>query len=313
MKKIKNRFGLITVMMAVMLVFCMAGCSEVSVADKDAVAESGYNRGDAVYGYGEEAPAETIASSTADKSRNETNQKLIRTVRIEAQTQEMDTLLAQMDAKISYLGGYVESKNIRNGSTSTTKSIRTASLSIRIPAERMDEFLTHITGQSNIISMSENVEDVTLRYVATQSRITALEVEQQRLLELLEKAENMSDLLEIETRLTDVRTELEEVVSQLQLYDNLVDYGTLDLTITEVKEFEVVVEELTVWQRIGNGLSENWQGMCDGFVELFILLVVSLPFLIPVGVIAIGVILTIKICSKKGKKAVEKKQQNPPQ
>lgn len=78
--------------------------------------------------------------------------------------------------------------------------------------------------------------------MAITSRITALETEESRLLELLAAAANMSDLLEIESRLTEVRTELEKVKSQLRIYENQVSYGTIYLTVSEVKEYTVVEE-----------------------------------------------------------------------
>jgi hypothetical protein len=77
-------------------------------------------------------------------------------------------------------------------------------------------------------------------------------------LELLAKAEDMKDLLMIEERLTNVRAELEEVTSQLRVFDNKVDYGTVQLNITEVQVYTVVEDE-TIWQRIGTGLKENWK------------------------------------------------------
>ena len=66
-------------------------------------------------------------------------------------------------------------------------------------------------------------ENVTLQYVSTESRVKALETEQTRLLELLENAETMEDLLTIEARLTDVRWELENYASQLRVLDNQVN------------------------------------------------------------------------------------------
>jgi hypothetical protein len=157
-----------------------------------------------------------------------------------------------------------------------------------------------------VISSQESADDITLTYVATQSRVKALEVEQERLLELLAKAENMSDLLQIEERLTKVRTELEEVASRLRLYDNLVDYATVKLHVSQVQVFTVVEEE-TVWQRIGSGLSENWKSLCEGAEEVFVFLVTSLPYLIPLGVAAGITALVVSLTTRKTRR--EKKTQ----
>ena len=75
--------------------------------------------------------------------------------------------------------------------------------------------------------------------LATQTRRAgkkALETEQDRLLELMEQAETTEDLLAIESRLTDVRYQLESAASQLKLYDSLVSYSTVYLTVEEVQK-----------------------------------------------------------------------------
>ena len=230
-----------------------------------------------------------------------TGQKLVRTMQIEAETNDMDALLSELDGRIRELGGYVENKSMRNGSSTSTRQYRYADLTIRIPADRLDEFMTHINGQTNVISYRENADDITLRYVATQSRVTALETEQQRLLELLAKAEDMSDLLMIEERLTNVRTELEEVTSQMRIYDNMVDYGTVELNITEVQVYTVVEEE-TVWQKIGSGLSESWLNLCEGAESVFVFVIVSLPYLIPIGAAVAVTVVAVKLATRKTKK-----------
>lgn len=304
--------------MAIVLVLCLAGCSAQSAdsyrneSSYSGSAEKGESYG-GLYDTSMEAPAETKpGSEPKDESAAVQQQKLVRTMRMTAQTQDMDPLLSTLEGKISALGGYVQNKSIYNGTVTATRRTRTAELTIRVPADKLDEFVAHVSGQSNVVSINEDVEDITLSYVATESRITALETEQQRLLELLEKAENMSDLLQIEARLTDVRTQLEEVTSLLRVFDNKVNYGTLYLSVTEVKEYTEVVEELTVWQRIGNGLADNWDRLCTMITELFVLFVVSLPFLIPVGVAGLAVFLLIKLYDKKHPKQPKEAPKEPP-
>lgn len=287
-------------LLAALLLIAFTGCSAES-------SETFYSKGEAesryevsnglVLGDAMEAPSQSAGGTTPTVQ----NQKLVRTMRIQAQTQDMDPLLAQLESKIQQLGGYVESKNVYNGVSTASRTTRNAELVIRVPADSLDEFAEHIRGQSNVVSLNETVDDITLRYVAVESRITALETEQQRLLELLEKAENMSDLLQIEARLTEVRTELEQMVSQMRIYDNLVDYGTLNLSITEVREYTEPEVEKTVWQRIGIGLSDSWSGLVTVATDLFVFLVSSLPVLIPLGAIAFGVIWVIRKKTKKGK------------
>lgn len=230
------------------------------------------------------------------------SQKLIRKIRMEAETEDLDTLLGAVKERIAELEGYVEAENIYNGSEyGNSRRYRYANLTIRIPADKLDSFVEHVSGNANIVSSEETVDDVTLSYVATESRIKALETEQTRLLELLAKAESMDDILQIESRLTNVRTELEEVTSQLRVYDNLVSYGTVNLNIDEVREYTVVEEPETVWERIGAGFMENLGNLGDFFVELFVFVVTALPYLVVLAVVAVVIIVLIRRNRRKKK------------
>ena len=196
-----------------------------------------------------------------------------------------------------------------NGSQYSGRRYRHADLTVRIPADRLDQFVQHVSENSNVTNNKETADDITLSYVATQSRITALETEQTRLLELLASAQDMSDLLEIEQRLTEVRTELEKVTSQLRLYDNQVSYGTIYLAVSEVKEYTVVEEPETVWGRIAAGFVESLKNLGKFFTELFVTLVVGLPYLILAGILLTAVILVLKNAKRKRKAKKESQEQ----
>ena len=137
---------------------------------------------------------EVIYDESAAETGNSTvlpeNQKLIRTVYIDAETQSMTKLLAWMDARVAALGGYYEQKSVyRRGSRDDGSFYHSGDFMIRIPAENLDQFVAQVGDNANVTSTSESTENVTLTYVSTQSRVEALETEQKRLLELLENAE----------------------------------------------------------------------------------------------------------------------------
>ena len=234
-------------------------------------------------------------------------QKLIRTISMNAETEAVDTLLENIESRVKELEGYVEKKEVYMGSSYATRVYRSASMTLRIPAEKADIFAEKMGEAANIVSSSEDVEDVTLQYVATESRIAALETEQARLLELLAKAANMSDLLQIEARLTEVRAELENVTSLLRRYDNLVDYATIKLSISEVREYTQPEDEKTFFQRIGSGLARNFKDVWNFLVDLCVFLVTGLPYWI-----LIGAALTVVIFICKKRKAKKKKPTNEP-
>ncbi len=228
------------------------------------------------------------------------NRKLIRTLRMEAETEALDTLLEALDAKTTELGGYVEGREVYNGSAYSQHRYRSADITFRIPAENLRSFTEHIASVSNVVSSNETIDDITLQYVDTESRIAALEVERERLMVLMEQAQSLSDLLEIERRLTEVRYELENYESQLRGYDNKVDYATVYVEITEVKEFTPVKEE-TVWERISTGFVRNLKAAGNGIVDFLVWLIVSLPFLVIYAAVGTAAVLVLRRCKFRRK------------
>lgn len=233
------------------------------------------------------------------------NRKWIITVYMSAETENLDAMTAALDERITQLQGYVEDQHIYNGSAYSSRRYRSASLTIRIPAEDVDAFTEQVSGIANVVSQEKNLEDVTLSYVDTESRMTALETEEARLLELLAKAETMSDLLEIEERLTDVRYELEKVTSQLRTYDNQINYATIHLDISEVQEY-TPVEDPTLWERITGSFSDSLEDLGESLQDLLVGIIAVSPFLLVYGSLALVIFLTVRKIMKKHPR--EKKQ-----
>lgn len=249
-----------------------------------------------------EAPAAgglygSMADSTVSES-GQTSQKLIKRVSMEAETEDLQTLLPQVTGKVAELGGYIESQQLSNGSIHASYRRQSVSMTARIPADRLGEFVSQLEGLAHVVHYSESTEDVTLKYVDTESRVKALEVEQERLLALLEKAESLKDLLEIEDRLTDVRYELESYASQLRALDNKIDYATVSLNIVQVEVY-TEVEPLTVWQRISGGFSSNLKDIGENLTDFFVWVTVYSPQLLLWAVIIAGGVVLLKRKFKK--------------
>lgn len=255
------------------------------------------------YDSAEMAPGETAdapdlkTESGTIHSVAQTDRKLIKTVTMEAETENYDALIPALEDKIAALGGYTESR--RTGTYGKTR--RWSEMTLRIPADRLSEFVSHVTENSNVLSTHETTQDVTLQYVDTETKITALETEQARLLELLADAQNLSEILEIEARLSDVTYELERYASQKRSYDNQVSYATVHLTIEEVQVL-TPVEEPTVWTRITAGFTDSLHGVGRGFVDLFVWLITRSPYLaVWAAVIAAALPLVRKLRRNKQK------------
>ena len=286
--------------LCVLLLLGMTACG----AEKDYAPNAGAAVEDDGYVTKEESAVDAESSSALPENR-----KLIQTAYIDAETEDLDAVLQQLDARIAELGGYIENSNVRNGSAYSGKRYRSADITVRIPAKDLDSFIDKVSGLSNIVSSRKTVEDVTLNYVATESRVKALQTEETRLLELLAKADSLDDLLTVEARLTEVRTELEEVTSALRVLENQVDYATLHLTVSEVTEFTDTTEPETVWQRIGDGFVKNLKGAGSFLEDVFVFFVTASPYIVLIVVPPLAVFLIIRHSIRKKKQKAAKQQE----
>ena len=152
------------------------------------------------------------AEKTSDSSPLE-NRKIITTVNISAETKEFDDACKQIETRVANLGGYIQSSNSYGRSYyDGSRSSRSANYPLRIPADKLNEFTDATRNTVNIISQRENVDDITDTYVDVEARLNSLKLEEERLLVLLEKGDNLSDIITVEERLSDVRYQIDFAV-----------------------------------------------------------------------------------------------------
>ena len=259
-----------------------------------------------------ESSGSTVNGQKLDQT-SASKRKLIKTVNMNVETQEYDTLMGNLQERVKELGGYVQNMDSHNGSAyNYSRSQRYANLTLRIPQQRLDEFIGSISDLANVVSRSESVNDVTLQYVDMQSHKESLQVEQKRLLELLERAENLEDIITLENRLTNVRYQIESMESSLRTFDDQVDYSTVYLRIDEVKVYTVVEEEEeTVWERMTHGFMDSLEDVKDGFVNFGVWFVVNIPYLIIWAIVITVICLVLrKLLRGKRRKGVKKFRKN---
>lgn len=318
----KTKKSLIYVLALSMILLCACGSGSYSKSDSasvERIASEAYDSKvtyDDVYAeeYYEYEDAEAPANGSEPVDVQDTSRKLIKDVSMNVETNDMDVMVSNINLRIKQYGGYIENSYIDNNPGSRYE--RNAQMTIRIPAKHLDEFVNTVGESSNVINKSESVTDVTLQYVDIEARKSSLETEQKRLLELMEKAETIEDILYIEDRLTDIRYQLESAERQLRSYDNLVDYSTVYISISEVKEYTpVVVEEKTRWQKIKEGFADSLETLFEGILDGIAALIIALPFIIViaafVGLLVFAILRIIYVCTttkeeRKAKKALKK-------
>ena len=235
------------------------GATEATVNTDDAVEQSAQDF--------EEQGADTNGTEFEQVEGVNTEQKLIKTVNMSAETTEFDTLVADVRAKTESVGGYVENSDV--GGDYGMDMTRYAYLVLRIPADKLDDFVGEVKNASNVRTFGESTEDVTLQYTDLDTHIKALREELDALFSMMEQATSMEDILAIQSQITEVRYEIENYESQLRVYDNQVIYSTVYLDLYEVNR-ESSAAGTTFGERVKIKFNDNLYQMRQGFQNFMV-------------------------------------------
>lgn len=279
--------------------------SKMAPMEADSAMDSGF--------YDEEMATE---ESTSDFKKDDSlykdfARKLIKTENLSVETENFDDLVTSVEARIKALHGYIQSQNTYNNSLKNTySSSRSCDMTVRIPTANLDTFVDFVGANSNVVNKYVNVEDVTLNYVDTESKKKTYEIEQERLLALLEKCDNVEDMIAIESRLSEVRYKLEAQESTLRTYDNLVDYATVNINIEEVTKYTEPEPE-SYGQRLARAFRGGLERTVNGLKDFLVGFVNALPGLFVFIIICLIVFFIIRGISKaSNKKRALKNERN---
>ena len=255
-----------------------------------------------------EAESAAVADTGSSVYRNEAV-KLIRRANLTVQTTEFEQAVAALEELVVRLGGYYENAEIRSGSYYNQNSSRSGSYTIRIPAAAYDEFMTQVDGIGYLARKNESSEDVGERYYDIETRLKTQRTKQERLLELLKKAQSMEDIIALENALTDVEYYIEQYSSELNRYDGLVSFATVNLSVDEmVKIVDEPGEKAGLFTRMKAGVVSSANGLVDGVQDLLIWFSYNLfGLLVFAAAVTAGVVFGrryIKV-KKNAKKAVK--------
>ena len=308
---------LIAILLAVLMLLGLVACGANEAAGDYYAPEGNYYEAEApaqigrtdAKNIGTEAlsgnPGGTSQSSETPDAAS--GQKLIRKIRMTVETDDYQAFIEALNGKIFELGGYIEDIE-----ASTSGSTPRATIIIRVPANQLSALTDSVAGIGNVTYKHESQQDVTLQYVDTESHILALNTEQDRLLELLEQAEGLSEVLEIEDRLASVRYQLDSYERSLRALANQVEYATATIEVSQVKVY-TPTEEVGYWEHIRDGLKDSVSGLWDFLKDLFSLFVISLPYLLIFVIIPLIVmIILLKRHSRKKKARLEAARQQMP-
>ena len=230
--------------------------------------------------------ARQAASDTGKTSGGETPEdnpeKIIYSGEATVETTGFDQTIEALEAMIAENGGFIESSSVNGSnyydSSRGKTSKRTASYTLRVPSEKFAVLMGSLSAIGNVPYSYTYTENVTTQYYDTAARLTALEKQEERLLEMMELADTVEDIITIEDKLTDVRYRIDSLESSLRNWDRRVAYSSLRVTVKEVQVYTPeTVTKLTYGQELVQAFTDALENAGQFFKDLLVFLVSSLP------------------------------------
>ena len=264
-------------------------------------------------------------SSSAEEVPEERADKIIYSSDVTVETTDFDAALGNIDALIARFDGWIESSSVNGANyydlSRGRSSTRSASFTLRIPGERFDELMGSLSELGNVPYTHVYTENVTAQYYDTQAHRNAYLVQEARLLEMMESAESVEDIILLEDRLTELRYDIESLQSTLNNWDRRVSYSTVYLNIQEVQEYTPEAEnKLGYGERLARAFRSGLTGVGRFFQNFLLWFVEALPTLVLLAVLLLVLFpLGKKLCrrvkerraSRKAAKAEKKKNERP--
>ncbi len=306
----------LSLLLAALLVFALCACGSADTASSApaasydmAVTEADYPAEVEEYG-GFAVTGGTQLESGSGAAPEGSPEKLIYSASATVETTEFDGTIEKLSALVEQYGGFVESSSV-NGSNYYTQSrgyssTRYASYVIRVPSDKFSALMGSLSTLGNVPYSHTYTENITAQYYDTDARLTAYQTQEARLLEMMEAAKTVEDLIAIEEKLTELRYQIESLQSTLKNWDRQVAYSTLDLEVQEVIEY-TPESRMSYGQELALALTNGLKRTGEFFKDLLLAIVGALPALV-----ILAVVLAILIPVWKKRRKARKARKNPP-
>ena len=159
------------------------------------------------------------------------NRMVIYTAYLTLEVDSVDDAIAQIMQTASAVGGYVAGMDVY-----TRDDAKAGYITIKVPQKSFYQVLDQLKQLGEVKGETINTEDVTEQYIDLQARLNNLQKQEQRLLEILEMAETVDEILAVEKELERVRGEIESLTGQLQYIERRVNYSTITINLVEKTE-----------------------------------------------------------------------------
>lgn len=244
-------------------------------------------------------PSVELSDSTSVDS-NLQDRKLIKNGSINLEVVDYQAVYDQILTMVDSHGGYIQNSQTEVYSSydqnDKAKQFKYGSITMRIAYDQFDAVYSELMAFEKVTNQSQNIQDITTQYRDTINEVKNLEVREEVLRKIMENAQSVSDVIEVERELSEVRANINNFQQNLQRWDRLVEMSTIVVQIKEVADPTLKVEPIdeTLLARAKQAFVTSTNRLVDGAELLFVNMVGLLPFMLPLALLLVIAYLIYK-------------------
>lgn len=229
-------------------------------------------------------PVQNISLTQASSSQTDVvpiDRKIIRNAQLGIEAEKPEDIQQRITAIAQAKGGFVVSS--QQSSSDPRVSVRDiVEMSVRVPADRFLETLTEIkAGPGRILKETIKGEDVTEEFIDIDARLRAKKALEQQFMEIMKRANTVDDALSVQSQLSDVRSEIEQIEGRRRFLENQASLSTIAIKIQTPTVF--AAESAGFLDRLTESFGAGFEVALNFILGLVTFLVGSLPFALVFG------------------------------
>lgn len=235
---------------------------------------------------------------TGEDAEPQMERKIIKDANLSLRVNDFAAAYQKLNELAARYGGYVVASDAYSYDGETMQS---GYVNLRVDANLLDAALAEIEGMGKLENQSVYTQDVTMAYYDIQGRLEQYQTQEQRLLEIMRKAETVEDLIALESELTRVRAELESLTGQLRYYDQMTALSSISVNLYQ-PDANTQTVRLSGWAGFMQGIKEGFISGVNGLLSAFSCLVVGFFRLLPALLLLAAVVVVVVLFVKKRRK-----------
>lgn len=179
-------------------------------------------------------PLSTISSANPNPSPAEVNRKIIRNAELGIETDTPENGLRKIAAIAESKGGFIVTSEVRQQGGDTSVESKIVTVVARIPSAQFQTTVEEIRKiGSRVLQEKQTGLDVTEEYIDLEARIRTKQVLEAQFLEIMKQARTVTEALEVQKQIAEVRTEIERLEGRRRFLENQSSLSTITVTLQQ--------------------------------------------------------------------------------